>query len=112
MDNSTNNKNIFQSELPCEKKNGHSIIQEFINNYPYGVQDLIKLLECGYQITYEDRKIMKEQFPTDTYKYYATFSRLAFKLYQEFIRLKHYFPTNPSISVFKPMYGYVSLITQ
>ena len=52
MDNSTNNKNIFQSELPCEKKNGHSIIQEFINNYPYGVQDLIKLLECGYQITY------------------------------------------------------------
>ena len=81
MDNSTNNKNIFQSELPCEKKNGHSIIQEFINNYPYGVQDLIKLLECGYQITYEDRKIMKEQFPTDTYKYYATFSRLAFKLY-------------------------------
>lgn len=83
MDNSTNNKNIFQSELPCEKKNGHSIIQEFINNYPYGVQDLIKLLECGYQITYEDRKIMKEQFPTDTYKYYATFSRLAFKLYQE-----------------------------
>lgn len=41
MDNSTNNKNIFQSELPCEKKNGHSIIQEFINNYPYGVQDLI-----------------------------------------------------------------------
>ena len=26
---------------------------------------------------------MKEQFPTDTYKYYATFSRLAFKLYQE-----------------------------
>ena len=75
MDNSTNNKNIFQSELPCEKKNGHSIIQEFINNYPYGVQDLIKLLECGYQITYEDRKIMKEQFPTDTYKYYATFSR-------------------------------------
>ena len=53
MDNSTNNKNIFQSELPCEKKNGHSIIQEFINNYPYGVQDLIKLLECGYQITYE-----------------------------------------------------------
>ena len=68
MDNSTNNKNIFQSELPCEKKNGHSIIQEFINNYPYGVQDLIKLLECGYQITYEDRKIMKEQFPTDTYK--------------------------------------------
>ena len=128
MDNSTNNKNIFQSELPCEKKNGHSIIQEFINNYPYGVQDLIKLLECGYQITYEDRKIMKEQFPTDTYKYYATFSRLAFKLYQEgqaelittlirtfqeqFIRLKHYFPTNPNISVFKPMYGYVSLITQ
>ena len=83
MDNSTNNKNIFQSELPCEKKNGHSIIQEFINNYPYGVQDLIKLLECGYQITYEDRKIMKEQFPADTYKYYATFSRLAFKLYQE-----------------------------
>lgn len=63
MDNSTNNKNIFQSELPCEKKNGHSIIQEFINNYPYGVQDLIKLLERGYQITYEDRKIMKEQFP-------------------------------------------------
>lgn len=55
MDNSTNNKNIFQSELPCEKKNGHSIIQEFINNYPYGVQDLIKLLECGYQITYEGR---------------------------------------------------------
>lgn len=30
MDNSTNNKNIFQSELPCEKKNGHSIIQEFM----------------------------------------------------------------------------------
>lgn len=57
MDNSTNNKNIFQSELPCEKKNGHSIIQEFINNYPYGVQDLIKLLECGYQITYEDRQV-------------------------------------------------------
>ena len=28
-------------------------------------------------------KFMKEQFPTDTYKYYATFSRLAFKLYQE-----------------------------
>ena len=131
MDNSTNNKNIFQSELPCEKKNGHSIIQEFINNYPYGVQDLIKLLECGYQITYEDRKIMKEQFPTDTYKYYATFSRLAFKLYQEgqaelittlitsgvdlsgtIYTLKHYFPTNPNISVFKPMYGYVSLITQ
>lgn len=26
---------------------------------------------------------MKEQFPADTYKYYATFSRLAFKLYQE-----------------------------
>lgn len=56
MDNSTNNKNIFQSELPCEKKNGHSIIQEFINNYPYSVQDLIKLLECGYQITYEEEK--------------------------------------------------------
>lgn len=56
MDNSTNNKNIFQLELPYEKKNGHSIIQEFINNYPYGIQDLVKLLECGYQITYEDRK--------------------------------------------------------
>ena len=83
MNNLNNNEGFFQQEMPYDGRNGHIIIQEFINNYHYSSQGLINLLEHGYQVTYEDRKIMQSQLPLKDYKYYATHSRLAFRLYQQ-----------------------------
>lgn len=82
--NENNYENLFLQNIYSIDEKEQGSIQTLFEEYPCDINErLVNLLQHGYQITREDRKTIRDKCGYDTYKTYATLSRLSFTLYQQ-----------------------------
>lgn len=74
----------IELDINYKDENGQGVIQALFEKKTYCTNDyLVYFLQRGYQIDRKDRETMRDNCERETYKMYATLSRLASNLYRQ-----------------------------